>query len=69
MFIQNLLLQKFRNFDLKEFEFPSGTVVFEGRNGTGKSNILEAIYCLCTGKSQRRAKHKEMINFDNDFFL
>ena len=40
-----------------------------GDNGVGKTNILESIYLLCTGKSHKKSKRIEMINFNNDYFF
>ena len=42
---------------------PPEGAVFEGSNGSGKTNILESIYLLCIGRSQRGAKRAEMIKF------
>lgn len=68
MYIKNLRLCNFRNLTEREFEFPEGCIVLEGKNGTGKTNLLESIYLLCTGKSQRKASRSEMINFNSDCF-
>jgi DNA replication and repair protein RecF len=69
MFLKRLNLVNFRNFITREFIFPNDCIVFEGLNGIGKTNILESIYYLCTGKSQRKSKKKDLINFNKDFFL
>lgn len=69
MYLKKLKLLNFRNFLEREFEFPEGCIVFEGMNGVGKTSILEAIYFLCTGKSQRKVHKTTMINFSKDFFL
>ena len=69
MFIKKIKLKNFRNFQDSEFFFDNSTILLEGKNGAGKSNLLESIYFLCTGKSQRKAKKKEMIHFDKTFFL
>ncbi len=56
MFLKQLWLQHFRNYDTCELEFPhTGVVVFRGLNGQGKSNILEAIAFLSTFRSFRGA--------------
>ena len=44
---------------------PEGAV-FSGRNGSGKTGILEAIHMLLTGRSQRGSKKREMICFGSD---
>ncbi len=64
MNIGHLLLNTFRNYAHLDLHLPQEGAVFEGINGAGKTNILEAIYMLCTGRSQRSAKRMEMINFE-----
>ena len=41
--------------------------VVAGRNGAGKSNLLEAIYFACTGRSCRTANERECVRFGADF--
>lgn len=70
MNLHHLRLLNFRNYNDLILSFPAEGAVFEGMNGSGKTNILEAIYILCTGRSQRGAKRSEMINFrHNETFL
>lgn len=69
MQIKKIVLKNFRNFIENEFLFSNSITCIVGENGVGKSNILESIYLLCTGKSQRKAKKREMLNFDKNFFL
>ncbi len=70
MFIKFLKLLNFRNFKEVSFDFPDSLIVIEGRNGIGKTNLLESIYLLCTGKSQRKSTRLEMINFkESNFFV
>ena len=70
MYLKNIKIQNFRNFRDASFDFPDGLIVIEGKNGIGKTNLLEAIYLLCTGKSQRKSNRSEMIKFGcNHFFV
>lgn len=62
MKINSLKLQNFRNHKKAKFEFESKTVIVGG-NGTGKSNLLEAIYLMATGKSFRADREDEMIAY------
>ena len=64
MFLTNLHFTNFRNYKTLSLAFPSQGAVFEGLNGSGKTNILEGIYLLCTGRSQRGANRAAMIHFD-----
>jgi DNA replication and repair protein RecF len=40
-----------------------GITVVAGRNGAGKSNLLEAIYFACTGRSCRTSNERECVRF------
>lgn len=66
MLIKNLSLKDFRNFRLRRTEFSENTTVILGDNATGKSNILEALYLLSTGKSFKARVEREMINYTSD---
>ena len=61
MQLTRLRLFQYRNIRELEF-FPSGgTSLFTGRNGQGKTNLLEAIYFLGYGRSFRTATPKDCI--------
>jgi DNA replication and repair protein RecF len=53
MQIHSLTISDFRNFSTLDVSFSTGVNVFFGANGSGKTNLLEAIYGLCLGRSQR----------------
>jgi DNA replication and repair protein RecF len=59
--VLKLRLYQHRNFDLQEMEFCPGTNLIFGRNGQGKTNLLEAIYLLGYGRSFRTASPKDCI--------
>ncbi len=61
MIIKSISLQSFRSFSRKSLEFNEKTTVIVGPNASGKTNILEAIYLLSTGKSFRAGIEQEMI--------
>lgn len=65
MYLKQLSLSNFRNYKDLLLEFPLDGAFFEGENGSGKTNLLESIYMLCTGRSQRNALKNEMVNFDS----
>lgn len=56
-----LELFQFRNYDSLKIELPEQGALFCGKNGSGKTNILEAIALLTTGKSVRNSSLKEII--------
>lgn len=59
--LQSLTLQNFRNYSKKSFDFGDNATLIVGPNATGKTNILEAVYCLATGKSFRAEEERELI--------
>jgi DNA replication and repair protein RecF len=67
MVIDTLELEGFRNYDLAKAHFSRDVNVIIGDNAQGKTNMLEAIYVLCTGKSFRARSDKELIGFYRDF--
>ena len=68
MIIEDLTLENFRNFDRFELDFTSDAVFFEGKNGQGKTSLLEAIYYLANLRSFRTLKLNEMKKIGSPFF-
>jgi DNA replication and repair protein RecF len=64
--IQKLRLSHFRNFDDKFLEFPDGVTVIVGENARGKTNILESIFLLSSGKSFKANTEEEMIQLNEE---
>ena len=46
MYLEDLTLKDFRNFDRVKVNFDSHINIFIGKNAQGKTNLLEAIYFL-----------------------
>ncbi|MCQ2512114.1 MAG: DNA replication/repair protein RecF [Lachnospiraceae bacterium] len=65
MQIKSLELNNFRNYESLSINFDEGTNIIYGENAQGKTNILEAIYMCCLGKSHRHNKENEIIRFSN----
>lgn len=61
MYLSALQLQSFRNYRTLRIDFSPGLNVIYGDNAQGKTNLLEAIYFLATGKSHRTSRDQEMI--------
>lgn len=61
MYIKEINLQNYRNYDIEKIELYEGTNIFFGDNAQGKTNILEAIFLSSLGKSFRTNKDKELI--------
>lgn len=63
-------LKNFRNYENQEIRFSSGINVLQGQNGHGKTNVLEGIYYLLTGKSYRVHREQELARWgENEFHL
>lgn len=58
---EKLFLRNFRNYESQEVQFGPRVNILLGRNGEGKTNLLEALVLLCSGDSFRYG--------DNDTFL
>jgi len=66
MFLKSFYLQSFRSFKKKNFKFSPDTTLIVGPNAVGKTNVLEVIYLLATGKSFRASKESEMIRYGEE---
>jgi len=66
MLLTSISLQNFRNYSKQEFEFSPSTTLIVGANTTGKSNLIEAIYFLASGRSFRIDKDDQLIKFDKE---
>jgi DNA replication and repair protein RecF len=53
MHLRHLALTNFRNYPKQELELTPGPVLLLGPNAQGKTNLLEAIFLLATGRSER----------------
>jgi DNA replication and repair protein RecF len=63
MIATRLTLRDFRSYAAAEVQLGPGLTVVSGRNGAGKTNLLEAIYFACTGRSCRTANERECVRF------
>lgn len=64
MLIQSLKLTNFRNYESCIFQPQKGINLIVGENAQGKTNLLEAVFYCCFGRSHRTSKEKEMIAYD-----
>ncbi|TDL94349.1 DNA replication/repair protein RecF [Macrococcus brunensis] len=69
MKLKHLDLTHFRNYDKVSLDFHDEVNVLIGSNAQGKTNLLEAIYCLALAKSHRATQDKELIQWQADFAL
>ncbi|HHV64007.1 MAG TPA: DNA replication/repair protein RecF [Peptococcaceae bacterium] len=61
MEIKQIELHNFRNYSQQKIEFEAGINLLVGANGQGKTNALESIHYLATGKSYRVKQESELI--------
>ena len=67
MQLNELYLRSFRNYSEERLEFDPGVNLIVGQNAQGKTNLLEAISYLGSGKSFRATKNSEMVKFSASF--
>ena len=68
MFLKSLKLTNFKSYEEAEFSFDENVNGIVGRNGSGKTNLLDAIYYLSFCKSYFSAQDVFSVRFDTDFF-
>jgi DNA replication and repair protein RecF len=61
--VTHLSLRDFRSYEAADVRLGTGLTVISGRNGAGKTNLLEALYFACTGRSCRTANEREVVRF------
>lgn len=67
MYIHNLILRDFRNYEQLDLPLERGLSAFVGLNGQGKTNLLEATCFLATTKSQRTHLDRDLIRWEQEF--
>lgn len=68
MQIKSLSAVGFRNLNSIHAEFSGGVNILSGDNGSGKTNLLEAIHTLCLGRSQRGAGDQVLLGQGSDVY-
>ena len=63
--LKSISLQNFRSYEKSEFSFDNITLIV-GPNTTGKTNLIESIFLLSTGKSFRTDKDVQMLKFTKE---
>jgi DNA replication and repair protein RecF len=63
LYLQHLSLTNFRNYVRLDLDLPAGTVVLQGANAQGKTNLLEAVYYLSTSRSPEARSDQELVNW------
>ena len=66
MYIKNLKLKNYRNYEEAEVFFDPNINIIYGNNAVGKTNLLESIYMCSTSKSHKNTKENDIINFNKN---
>lgn len=69
MLIRKLTLLNFKNIKQAEIEFSPKINCFIGSNGSGKTNVLDAIYYLSYCKSHTNTIDSQNITHEEEFFV
>jgi DNA replication and repair protein RecF len=69
MYLKNISLFNYKNFSEGSFEFVGKINCFVGKNGIGKTNVLDAIYHLSYGKSYFNPLAVQNIKHGEEFFV
>ena len=69
MYLKNLTLTNFKNYEQTDLEFSARINCFVGNNGVGKTNILDAIHYLSLTKSFFNVIDSISIRHGEDFFI
>ena len=67
MYIRNLNLTNFRNYDELSVTFSNQTNIIIGKNAQGKTSILESLYILGLTKSHRGNKDRDVIKTNTEY--
>ncbi len=69
MYLKKISLFNYKNFAEANFEFDTKINCFVGKNGIGKTNVLDAIYHLSYGKSYFNPLAVQNIKHGEEFFV
>jgi len=69
VYLKRLELENYRNYTHINLSFDKNTILIVGDNGQGKTNLLESIYFLSTGRSHRTYSQDELINWDKGYSI
>jgi DNA replication and repair protein RecF len=69
MYVSQIELVNYRNFEASRFELKPGINCIVGPNGIGKTTLLDAVYHLCFGKSYFNPLSTQNIRFGEGYFM
>ncbi len=68
-YLNTIYLDNYRNFNSIKLDCSQDIVIIRGKNGVGKTNILEAISLLSLGKGIRSANYDEICKIGQDHWV
>ena len=68
MLLSSFNIDNFRNLSQTQLDFNNNCNIFYGKNGSGKTSLLEAIYYLALGRSFRSHILRRIIKYKSDSF-
>ena len=68
MIIKNIKIKGFRNLKNLDLRVSPQKNLIYGRNGVGKTSVLEALFILGFGKSFLKVKKSDIVNYNSDTF-
>ena len=66
MILKNISLQNFRSYQKSKFSFSPNVTLIVGPNTAGKSNLIEAIFLIASGRSFRIEKDEQLVKFNQE---
>ena len=66
MVVRSIFLEGFRNYRCSTARFSDGVNVIVGKNAQGKTNLLEAVHFMSSGRSFRSAGERDLIAFGGE---
>lgn len=67
MFIYDINLTNYRNYEKLTINFENKVNVILGENAQGKTNVIESIYVLAMAKSHRTSNDKDLIHWNEEY--
>ena len=67
MYLKDIKINNFRNYDKLSLNFDNGINIIYGNNGQGKTNLLESLYVLGVTKSHRSYIDNNLIKNNKDY--
>ena len=68
VFLENLQIDNFKNIESVNLKPQKRFICLSGKNGTGKTNLLDSIHYTSLGKSYFSSNELQNIRFEQDFF-